>query len=211
MSQRSCAALSIGLCLLVVLLRILVGGRVECSRAQAELDRGRPYQAVLHYERAVRWYVPGSPYVSRAADDLWDLGEQARLDGDGELALFAYRGLRGSAYATRSFYQPLAGRISACDEQIATLMAADERAVWPDGSLTDEARRQILLDNLRRNDDPATGWVIVLELGFVAWLLAGVVLAWRWGRPGHTTRTTAALAGVFVLGYGLWILGMALA
>ncbi len=211
MPSRRTVALVIGLCALAVILRVLVGGRVQCARAEAEMEAGRPYQAVLCYERAVRWYLPGSPYVGRAADALWELAREAQREGDDELALFACRGLRGAAYATRSFYQPLADRIAACDEEIAALMAADARAAWPDRSLSEDQRRQVILDNLRRRDDPSTAWIVVLEAGFLAWLAAGAALAWRWGRPDNALRTTVALAAVFATGYGLWILGMALA
>ena len=192
----------------VLLLRVLWGGRVECGRAAEEIDAGRAYQAVLHYERAIRWYLPGSPYVRRAADELWAMGEAAEAGGDPELALFAFRGLRGAAYATRSFYQPLSGRIAAADERIADLMVADPAGRWPDPELPAEQRRAPVLATLAHHTDPATGWVIVLELGFVAWLGAGGALAWRLGRAGNRRRTTLALVLTFASGYGLWILGM---
>jgi hypothetical protein len=192
----------------VLLLRVLWGGRAECGRAAEELDAGRPYQAVLHYERAVRWYLPGSPYVGRAADELWAMGEAADAAGDAELALFAFRGLRGAAYATRSFYQPLSSRIEAAELRIAELMVADPAARWPDRTLGEEARRAEVLANLQQHTDPATGWVIALEVGFVAWLGAGGALAWRLGRGGNRRRTTLWLAATFASGYALWIVGM---
>ena len=203
--------LLVGIAVMALLLRVLWGGRAECGRADDEIEAGRPYQAVLHYERAVRWYLPGSPYSGRAVDALWTMGEEAEAAGDPELALFAYRGLRASAHATRSFYQPYARRISDAEEHIATLMAADPAARWPDRALDAEERRGIVLDNLREHEDPVTGWVIVLELGFLAWLGGGAALAWRMGRPERRKRTTWILAGTVCAGYGLWILGMWLA
>ncbi len=201
-------ALWIGAIVLVVGLRVLWGGRAECGRAGAEIDDGRPYQAVLHYERAIRWYLPGSPYVGRAANELWAMGEAAEAAGDQELALFAFRGLRGAAHATRSFYQPLAGRIDAAEERIAALMVEDPVASWPDRALSDEQRRAEVLANLQQNTDPHTGWVVALELGFVVWLGGAGALAWRLGRRGNRRRTTLWLAGGVVAGYVLWIVGM---
>lgn len=210
MTARRIAAIVL-VCLLALLLRVLWGGRAECRRAGAELDDGRPYQAVLHYERAVRWYLPGSPYVGRAVDALWEMAEAAEGAGDPELALFAYRGLRGSAYATRSFYQPFPRRIQDAEERIADLMAADPVAAWPDRSLSPEERRAAVLANLQDHRDPATGWVVVLEIGFLAWLGAGAALAFRIGQPRARRRTTWVLSGVVVSGYALWVLGMWLA
>lgn len=198
----------VALAALAVVVRILVGGWVECRRAGAELDAGRPYQAVLHHERAVRWYMPGSPYVGRAADALWETGEQAEAAGDPELALFAFRGLRASAYATRSFYQPMPRRIADCEERIAALMEADPAATWPDRALSDEQRREIILDNLRSHEDPHTGWVIALEIGLITWLTGAALLSWRVGRRGKTRRGTVLLVGASVAGYLLWLLGM---
>lgn len=210
MDRRRIAVL-LTVAVVALLLRVLWGGRAECGRAAGEIESGRPYQAVLHYERAVRWYLPGSPYAARAVDALWAMGEDAEDAGDPELALFAYRGLRASAHATRSFYQPYPRRIDAAEERIAALMAADPAAAWPDRALDAEERRGIVLDNLRDHQDPATGWVIALELGFLAWLGGGAALAWRMGRPDRRRRTTWILIGTGCSGYVLWILGMWLA
>ncbi len=202
------AGLLIALAVVFLLLRVLWGGRAECHRAEAEIEAGRPYQAVIHYERAVRWYLPGSPYGARAVEALWSLGEEAEAGDDPELALFAYRGLRGAGYATRSFYQPYPARIAAAEERIAALIAADPVAAWPDRSRSPEERRAEVLANLRDHQDPATGWVIVLELGFLAWLGGGAALAWRLGREGRRRRTTWLLIATVAVGYVLWILGM---
>ncbi len=194
--------------LAALVLRVLWGGRIECARAADEMDAQRPYQAVLHYERAVRWYLPGSPYVHRASDALWSMGEAAEEAGDRELALFAFRGLRGAAYATRSFYQPLGGRIAAAEERIAALMVVDPAAAWPDPALSEPERHAVILDNLQQHTDPSTGWVIALEIGFVAWLGGAGALAWRMGRQGNRRRTTLWLTGAVIGGYALWIVGM---
>ncbi len=196
---------------IAVLLRVLWGGHAECARAGAELEAGRPFQAALHYERAIRWYLPGSPYVGRAADALQDLAEVAEAADDPELALFAWRGLRSAAYATRSFYQPLPRRIVRAEERITALMEADPAGAWPDRALPSEARRAIIADNLQQHTDPDTLWVVVLELGFVGWMVAGGVLAWRVGRAERRRRTTWILIATTATGYGLWVLGMALA
>lgn len=195
----------------VLLLRVLYGGWVECRSGDSELAADRPFQAAIHYERAVRWYLPGSPYVGRAADALWGMGQTAEDAGDVELALFAYRGLRSGAYATRSFYQPLPGRIDAADERIAGLMVLDPRAAWPDPGLTQEQRRAEVLQNLKQHTDPSTLWVVVLEIGLLTWLACGAALAWGLGRKGRTARRTWILASASSVGYVLWLVGMKLA
>ena len=196
---------------IVLLLRVLFGGWVECRRGEAELGADRPFQAAIHYERALRWYVPGSPYVARAADALWRMGQSAEDAGDPELALFAYRGLRSGAYATRSFYQPLPRRIDAADERIASLMILDPRAAWPDPALSAQERRAEVLENLKQHTDPSTFWVVILEIGLLTWLACGAALAWGLGRKGRTARRTWVLASAASVGYVLWLVGMKLA
>jgi hypothetical protein len=195
----------------VLLLRVLFGGWVECRRGDAELGADRPFQAALHYERAVRWYIPASPYVARAADALWDMGQTAEESGDVELALFAFRGLRSGAYATRSFYQPLPRRIADADEHIASLMILDPQAAWPDPGLSPEKRRAEVLENLQQHTDPSTAWVIILEIGLLTWLACAAALAWGLGREKRTARRTWILASASSLGYALWLVGMWLA
>jgi len=196
---------------IALLVRILVGGWSECREARDELRDERPYQAVVHYERAIRWYLPGSPYVSRAAGALEDLAIEAENAGDVELALFAYRGLRSAAYSTRSVFQPLPARIARAEERIASLMAADPHATWPDRTLPADERRATILANLQQHTDPDTFWVVTLEFGFLVWLGAGATVAWRIGRPDRRRRTTWILAAAAASGYALWILGMWLA
>ena len=211
MSHLRSAGPWIAIAAIALLLRVLIGGWCECRNAREELRQERPYQAVVHYERAVRWYLPGCPFVRQAAVALEDLATEAEDAGDVELALFAYRGLRSAAYSTRSVFQPMPERIARAEERIASLMAADPAATWPDRTLPADERRTIVLANLRQHTDPDTFWVVVLELGFLAWLGGGAALAWRVGRTDRRRRTTWVLVATVVTGYLLWIVGMWLA
>lgn len=211
MSHLRSAAPWIAVACVALLLRVLVGGWTECRAAREELRQERPFQAVVHYERAVRWYLPGNPFVRQAADAMEDMANEAENAGDVELALFAFRGLRSAAYSTRSFFQPMPRRIARAEERIASLMTADPAATWPDRALPADERRAIVLTNLRQHTDPDTLWVVLLELGFLAWLGAGVALAWRVGRSERKRRTTWILATTAATGYLLWIAGMWLA
>jgi hypothetical protein len=175
--------------------------------AQSDVDG-----AVVHYRRAARWYAPGSPYHVRALDQLARIGHEAEASGDGERALGAYRAVRGSIMAARSFYVPERARLRAANERIAALMSELPAPGMDAGKSRDQIRREHL-GLLERDPGPSVLWTLVLLLGFFAWVSAAFVFSVRaidehdrWVVP--EARKWGA---VMVLGFGLFVLGMALA
>ena len=206
-------ALALVLLLAVAVVRVGVESAVELSHGRAALAEGDDFIGVLHLERAVHWYLPGSPTVRRAAAELEAVGERAEQAGDRELALWAYRSLRSGLYATRSLWTPMPRTIARMDERIATLMAADPEATWPERTLSDTERRDLLLGQLREPTGPRTLPALAATIGFLGWLAGGIGLFTHGARPTggwHRRRALAWLATI-AAGQAVWILGMLLA
>ncbi|HEY3346705.1 MAG TPA: hypothetical protein VGK71_03675 [Nitrospirota bacterium] len=74
--------------------------------------------AVTDYETAIHMYTPFGGYVDASAARLWEIGQGYENVGDYDWALIAYRSLRSSFYAVRSFYTPGQGWIERTEKQI---------------------------------------------------------------------------------------------
>src|SRR5690606_37555849 len=106
--RRTIAAVLVvaGLCVGVVVTRALWQGKSALAEGDAALSNGEKDQAISRWRRAARWYVPGASHVDDAYDRLETLARQAEAQGDIDTALAAWRGIRSSIMATRSFYTP---------------------------------------------------------------------------------------------------------
>jgi len=94
---------------------------VQYSRGKAADAANNQIAAIAGYESAIHMYTPGSPIVERAATALWNLGLKAEARQDLQQALIAYRALRSSFFAARSFFLPGQGWIQRCNEKIVSL------------------------------------------------------------------------------------------
>lgn len=197
--------LAVAVCLAAVLTRVFWDGRAALSRGDAALARGDVVEAMTEWRRAARWYAPGAPHVSDAYDRLDTLAKTAEEKGDAKTALDAWRAVRSSILATRSFYTPFPSRLEAANERIAALMAKADTAHG-----TEEERRDFHYALLARDDSPRVGWALLALAGFVAWVGGGFWFARRGiGEDGKLARTAAARAGLLTaLGILVWMLGL---
>src|SRR5262249_29578979 len=115
-------------------------------------------------------------------------------------ALEAWRAIRSSILATRSFYTPFPARLEAANQRIAALMAegdAPEKRAWH-------------LALLEKDESPSLPWTLLALAGFAAWVGGGFWFA----RRGVTAedrldRRTAIRAGLLVAaGLLVWMLGL---
>lgn len=181
----------------------------EFARAEAAYQRSDYTEAMTHYERTIKWYLPYSGSVRRAVGRLWDIGMAAESRADTSLALAAYRALRGSLFAIQSLYVPYPEWIPKCEARIAALMPDTMPANYKDRA--PQAQHQArFLQMLQRNPAPQLGWSILLEMGFLAWVGATIGLIWnaetrdgRWVWR-HGWRWSSGIA----LGYAAWVIGM---
>lgn len=189
-------------------------GYREYRGAEAARAEGKIVPAIVHYHRAIRWYLPGAFYVTRSAQGLWELGSEAEKRGERETALMAYQELRSGFYASRSFYTPGKAWIEKCNQKIASLMAEWEMASRGNGggppgeSLETLRERHFAL--LSGKDRPGFFWSALLVIGFVGWVgasVAFILLVFR-GDKGFDGKRALGWGGLFLCFYFLWILGM---
>ncbi|MDH3600016.1 MAG: hypothetical protein OEU26_10310 [Candidatus Tectomicrobia bacterium] len=181
----------------------------EFARAETAHQSGAYAEAITHYERAIKWYLPHSGSVRRAVASLWDMGVAAEARADTSLALAAYRALRGSLFAIQSLYVPYPEWIPKCEARIAALMPDTMQANYK-ARAPQEQHRVRFLRMFERNLAPQLGWSLLLELGFLAWVGATIGLIWdvdiRDGRWiwRHGWRWSSGIA----LGFAAWVIGM---
>lgn len=204
-----------GLCLLVVVLRVSWSGVRELRRAQAFEQAGELHEAAIRYGRAIHMYLPGNPVPGKAARALLALGERHEGAGDALEARFCYEELRSGFLSVRSAWQPGRRWIEQAEARLVPLMLADQRGNWPARELPDEQRRAELQAVLDAREDPALGWVLVMGLGYMAWLGGAATALWRGlsEQDGLPVRwqPIRRWGAVSAAGYGLWLLGVALA
>jgi len=231
--QRKLAALALVLAvgLAAVMTRAVWAGARALANGDAAEQRGELALAVDLWRQAARWYVPGATHVEAAYQRLDTLARAAEARGDIDTALAAWRGIRSSILATRSFYLPHAERLEPANRRIAVLMAALERAPArgpgdadtpaPDIALPADAGSDFGDDEdaawhyqrLAPVPGPSPFWSLVAIIGFATWLTGGLVFALRGvTSDDRLVPRTAAYAGILVAcGLVIWFLGLYLA
>lgn len=204
-----------GLCLGVVVTRAIWEGSQALADGDAALKQGDLDEAIGRWRRAARWYVPLAPHVSGAYERLEELARQAESRGDVDTALAAWRGIRGSILATRSFYTPHESRLEPANQRIAELMArleAREPALAQSGE-TETQRASWHYELLTRDHSPSVFWSVIAILGFALWLGGGLLFALRGvTADDRLVLRNAAYAGIMVAtGLFVWMLGLYLA
>jgi len=128
-STNYSATLRAILCTAIVAILLIAG--VTQYRQWVQYCRGKdaeaaknPIIAIAGYESAIHMYTPGSPLVERAAQALWNMGLSFEAQKDTERALIAFRALRSSFYASRSFFLPGQKWIGRCNEKIIAIEQA---------------------------------------------------------------------------------------
>jgi tetratricopeptide (TPR) repeat protein len=197
--------------LLAVVVYVGVQGYREYQKALTARAEGNLAKAITHYQRSIKWYLPGAPHVDRSAEGLWKIGEAAQEKGDRETALTAFQELRSSFYAARSFYTPGKEWIEKCNQKIAVLMAQWEATSSKRKEMASlEELRQKHLDILTQKDRPDYFWSVVLEIGFFGWVGAviGFIIQVFQGEKGFVVRRALGWGGLFLVSYAIWIMGM---
>jgi hypothetical protein len=206
------ALAAFGVLLAVIATRVVTSARDELLIADGVRARGDLDGAIIHYRRAARWYAPGSPFHVEALDHLAALGRQAAAAGDVERALSAERAIRAAILGARSFYTPERARLDGANQRIAALMASQPAPAVDSG----KSRARLTAEHLallRAPHGPSVPWTVVLLLGFGTWVAAAFLFVAR--AIDTEDRVIGAQARVWgtliVLGFGVFVVGMALA
>jgi hypothetical protein len=193
-------------------INVSLGARQALRHGEAAYQSGKPKEAIMHYERAIKWYTPFSPWVRMAVERLWDLGSVAEQRADLATALQAYQALRSSLYAVQSFYLPYRHWIPKSEAKIAALMARTTQTEGQDsGKLAQDTAR--FTQMLQRDTASHVGWTVLTEIGFLAWVGASVGFLWcAVGGHGVWAWRQGLLWGSgIIVGFAAWIVGMLLA
>ncbi|MBX7196110.1 MAG: hypothetical protein K1X94_28905 [Sandaracinaceae bacterium] len=206
------ASLLVALFVAGLVLRAWSSSGEELERAELARTGGDLEAAIDHYRRAAVWDFPGNVRASRALEALLEIGEDAQRAGNATLALAAYRSVHGATMSARHLVVPHDDLRLAADEQIATLMA--EGAVPPvDAHRAPDERASVYLAMLREDRDASTLFALMALLGFAGWVSGGAMLLQRgFDAEGELVgREVRRWGTVLVVGFGLFVLGLALA
>lgn len=206
------AASVLALLAAVLAIRVWVSSGVEIERGDSSLRGGDVEGAIEHYRRAASWYFPGNARAASALEALHTIAEDTEARGETDLTLAAERSVHAAITATRWLVVPNADVLSHADAHIARLMAAG--AVPPaDARRSPDERADTYRRQLAARHDVRAGWALVAWLGLVAWIVG----AWGVGQRGVDAE--ARLVGdelrrwstVWIAGFGMFVLGLALA
>jgi len=192
--------------------RVVWSSRQELTAGRAALGQGDHEAAVLHFGRSAHGYAPGNPYVTAALDELHQIGRQAEMEGNADLALAAYRAIRSSCLGTRSFYTPHADRLAEANRRLAALLAQQPPPPLDRGK-TLAHRQEVHLALLERVEQPKPFWSILACLSFLAWVGGAFgFIFYALDRELRLRRRPAAIWGGMVAGgLALWAISLLLA
>jgi hypothetical protein len=176
-----------------LILRVYLSGQGEYQKGVQALSQKRAEEAATHFQRAIKWYLPGANYVELAAEKLAQVGMDANRWGNSALALRAFYELRGSFHSARGLYAPGDRWIKLADREI--------ESIWKQRGMGQAGVFQ-------SRNNPL--WMILTEVGFVGWVGSVFGLIWRGftknGEPARKQAIQWAIA--LFLGYALWIVAM---
>jgi hypothetical protein len=112
----------IAICLVLFLAGTWWRMSAQFTLGEEALRRGDFTNAVAGFESALHMYIPFHPTIQKAAEQLWQIGENSERLGDVPRALIAYRALRSSFYADHWLVTPGKAWIARCDKKIAALV-----------------------------------------------------------------------------------------
>lgn len=202
-------------CALIVAARVTATGVSELAEAREREARGEEHEAAVHYGRALRMYLPGSPVPQKAAERLLALAQAAKQQGRTIDARYCFEELRSGLLATRSFYQPGRTFIEIAQEELLALILEAPDGTWPDPAKPASEREAVVRSSLEAREDPSLPWVLVMGGGWVLWLGAAVRAIFA-GLPSAEDApihwsVLRKWALISAGGYALWVLGVAMA
>lgn len=198
----------VAMLLAVVAVRVVLASRGELQQGDALREAGDPAGAIVHYRRAAKWYAPGNPFCVEAMDALAGIAGEVEAEQP-ELALSAWRSIRGALMGARSFYVPHPERLAMANDHIATLMAHQPAPPIDAGKSPEELRAEHLA-LLEQMPGPSLGWTLVLLFGFFVWVGSAFALATKgFDAEGRVQRLPAMRFGALIaFGFGLFVLGL---
>lgn len=127
LNEQIKSLLANGAAIIVICLLLFLAGTwwrlsTQLNLGEEALRKGDFPNAVAGFESALHMYIPFHPSIEKAAEQLWQIGENNERLGDVNRALIAYRALRSSFYAAHWLATPGKSWIARCDKKIAVLV-----------------------------------------------------------------------------------------
>lgn len=196
--------------LLMVIIKVYYRSYDEFKKGEEAFNKQEWTTAITNFQRSIHWYTPFNKYVAESAKRLWEIGNMAEKQNDSGLALLAYRNLRSSFYAVRSFYTPHKEWINKCDEKISTLVALQDTPFESEKKKGFKQRKAESLKILKTNKAPHVGWSVFLEIGFVGWVTCTIMFILKvfTGEKGFNGGKALFWGPFIILFYTMWIIGM---
>lgn len=177
---------------------------MNLSHQQAGLEK------IKSLEKVLLFYVPFSPYNDDAINTM--LEECQNLSKIDE-KLYCYETLRTSLVQIRSFYQPYKETLEQIIPVIADLRSI-EMLNWDFNNYSKEDYKNLYISQLKLltyDNQPSVFWSFVAVISLIGWILAIVLLIWK-GLGERINKDYILVSFVlFLLFFGLWILGLYMA
>ncbi len=207
------ASVVVAALLVLLAVRVLAASHDEHARAEQLRASGDLDGAIVHYRRAARLYVPGSPHVAASLRALAAIARESESAGETARALAAWRAVHAAVLASRSLYVPHDAALTEADAHLAALAADDPPPV--DAAVGRAAREQAYLRALERARaaDPARLPVLLLLAGFAAWIGGALGLLRRGVDDEARLRVPEArrFGAIMAIGFAAFVAGLALA
>ncbi|MEE2756438.1 MAG: hypothetical protein VYA30_07240 [Myxococcota bacterium] len=203
-----------GICFIILGLwgRTWWSSRAELTRAVALERAGKIEQAIEHYQYAARWYSPLAKAPEEARAALQRIAADAERKGNLDVALKAYRRLRGAILSTRGMTNPGLNLLSSTNKAIAGLMAKQQFRL-ADASSAGRTEAELEAHHLRLlalDPIPGFGWSALIVLSFLGWI-SGVFYVIRRGlNEDLTVEKGPFLKGTFatILLLAIWVFAL---
>lgn len=182
----------------------------------AEAERDDDFDgAIIGYRRAASWSLPFAPAPQEALAALHRIAGVARERQDGPTELLATRAVYAALQsrrwlaASQDEIEPVALRLATLTTQYGTPL--NSPGVIGDGR-SPKQRSHALYRQLRAAPEPRPLGLLLTVLGFVCWVSATFLLPARGLDIDHRPTPSARRLGTaIVFGFGLFVLGLALA
>lgn len=173
--------LLVTLALCVVTLNVVREGERAMTKSDVAFDRGEVEQALAQAQRAAMLYAPGAPHRSAAYERMAAIAVGSERQGNGGVALRAWRAVRGAALETKHLWVTEPRWLALANDNLARLQA---QGLATELQVADrQAAQQEILGLLQRDESPRMGWVGVLGAGLLL-----TVLGLAWGIFSGITR-----------------------
>ncbi len=193
-----------------IVLRVLIGSMIEYHRGDAASVHHDLDQAMVHYERSLRWYLPGNPYARASLHSMavvcqrkHGAAQEKGVEAAAQDAYNCYQRTRSAILSTRSLYTPFSKELGELEER---MVRASKKLGYPE---------ELMRADLARRHEAHPWWSLLAVLAMAGWIGAAAASLWfgldpETGRVAWSRRLLFSGAG-FAMSFALWLLALFLA